>query len=154
MAMIGALLTGITMFFATTADARLKAQTIAEVDQQGAAALEYIGQTVRAAGSINSPAAGSSAASLNLAMPGTPSADPTVFSLSGSSALQVQEDGSSALPITNSRVEVTSLTFTNLTRSGTSGVVQISFVLSRKSASVRNEFSYQKTFTTSMAIRP
>ncbi len=85
-AMVGGLLTSVIFFYSTTIDARVKNQSIVEVNDQGAALMDYITQTIRNATSITSPTTGASATSLTLAVP-TGSLSPTVFSLSGSSNL-------------------------------------------------------------------
>lgn len=148
---VGSLLTAISVFFASAADARIKTQSIAEVDQQGNAALDYIAQTIRNADGITAPSAGSTGTSLTVSVPNV-SLNPTVFNLSGTT-LQVKEGGDAAVALTNSKVAVSSLSVTNLTRSGTKGIVQVSFVVSRVNVSNKNEYSYQKTFTTSAALR-
>lgn len=68
-------------------------------------------------------------------------------------AMQIQEGPAVAVALNNSHVQLSSLTFTNLSRSGTPGVVRIRFTLSRVSGSLLNEFEYSKTFTTSVAVR-
>jgi type II secretory pathway pseudopilin PulG len=147
---IGTLLTTITYFFGITVDARVKNQSIAEVNDQGAAVMDYITQTIRNATSITAPTAGTSGASLTLVVP-TGSLSPTIFSLSGT-ILQVKEGAGAAVALTSSDVQVTSLTFTNLTRSGTAGVVRVSFTIIRTNPNNRNEYDYQKTFTNSAEI--
>ncbi len=81
-AIIGTLLTTVTYFFGTVVDARVKNQTIIEVNDQGAALMDYLTQTVRNATSITAPATGLSASSLTLVVP-TGSLSPTVVSGSG-----------------------------------------------------------------------
>ena len=149
---LGSLLMGISLFFVTATSARVKNQTIAEVDRQGTTALEYVTQTIRNASSITSPAAGGTGSSLTLVVP-TSSLSPTIFSVS-SGVLQVQEGASAAVGLTNSKVTISSLTFKNLSRSGTPGVVQVSFIVTRVNAGNRNEYDYQKTFTATAALRP
>lgn len=313
-AIVSTLLITITGFFALSADSRIKNQTIAEVDQQGAIVMDTITQAVRNANGVTTPAVGGTGASLSLAMP-TAGINPTIFDMSGgtstvmgynvdggstdtsdsnfinvtkftatasgtisalyayvgpilgaspnnkaqmaiyngtasapttllasssdqvltasslntfsiasvnitsgqiywlgyntngtasthnglryhagatnqsvytaqtygtwpaswpggtnastensmhtlissgggaSGAAQIKEGVGSALPLTNSKVEVSGLTFKNLARAGTPGLVQISFTVSRKSDSAKNEFSYQKTFTSTAAVR-
>lgn len=308
-AMIGALLTGVTMFFGTTLDARVKNQSISEVDQQGAQIMELITQTIRNADSVTTPAAGASGSTLTLAVP-TPAASPTIFNMNGtttvlgynsdgtstdsnnsdsinatkftatgsgtvstlyarvgatiganpnnkaqmaiysgatpttllatssevtltantwnafpispvtinngttywlayntngttgtqnnlrvhtgtagqslftdhaygtwpaswsgtaqalefsvyadvvagggSNAIQIKEGSGSEVLLSNSKVQVSGLTFTNLTRPSTPGVIRVSFTISRLNASNRNEYDYQKTFVTSAALR-
>ena len=148
---LGLILTPLTYFFGMTSEARVKAQSISEVEDQGTAAMDYITQTVRNAYSVSAPAAAASGSSLTLVVP-TTALSPTVFSLNGTT-LQVKEGTGATIPLTSGDVQVTNLTFKNLTRSGTSGVVQISFTITRTNNSGgRNEFDYQQTFTSSAEI--
>jgi prepilin-type N-terminal cleavage/methylation domain-containing protein len=151
---IGILLTIIVFFFSTVVGARVKNQTILEVNDQGAAVMDYITQTIRNASSITTPAAGSSGSSLTLVVP-TGSLSPTVFSLTGAApiAVQVKEGTGAQVPLTSNRVQVSSLTFKNLSRASTPGIIQVSFTLSRVNPSSKNEFDYQKTFTDSAEVK-
>lgn len=150
-AMIGILLLGASSFFSLSLSARIKSQSITEVNQQGVAAMEYITQTIRNATSITSPAAGATSNSLTLVVPNG-SLSPTIFNLAGST-LQVKEGAAAAIALTNSTIGVGSLTFKNLSRSGTDGIIQISFVVSRTNAGGRPEYNYQQTFTSSVSLR-
>jgi Tfp pilus assembly protein PilW len=67
-------------------------------------------------------------------------------------ALEVTEGAASPIPLTNSKVKITSLSFKNLTRSGTPGIVQVTFTIGRVNANNRNEYDYTKTFTTSAEV--
>lgn len=149
---ISSLLGALSGFFIMTAQSRLKNQTIAEVDQQGTLAIQTIAQSVRNANAITAPVAAATSDSLTVTMP-TASVSPTIFSLSAG-VLQMKEGATAAVPITGTNVTVSSLTFQNLTRSGTYGTVQISFVVTRNNPNNRNEFEYQKTFTTTASVRP
>jgi len=151
-AMLGILLSAVTYFFGTAADARIKNQTVNEVNEQGTFLLQSITQTVRNASSITAPTIGTSGSSLTLTVP-TGSLSPTVFSLSGTT-MQIKEGTASAVPLTNSRVQVTSFTVTNLSRSGTKGIIRISFTLSHINPSSRAEYDYSRTFITSAGLRP
>jgi prepilin-type N-terminal cleavage/methylation domain-containing protein len=151
--LIGILLGAVTVFLGASLDAQVKNQSISEVEQQGSLTAEYIARTIRNADSITAPAGGTSAASLSLVVP-TSSLSPTVFNLAGSpGALQVKEGAASAIPLTNSKVEVSNLSFTNLTRSSTPGVIQVKFTISRVNPSGQNQYDYQKTFTVSASLR-
>lgn len=147
---LSSLLVPLTMFFGMTTEARVKSQSISEVNDQAIAAMDYMTQTIRNATSITAPAAAASGASLTLVVP-TGSLSPTIFSLNGS-ALQVKEGTGANIPLTSSDVQVANLTFKNLTRSGTSGAVQIGFTVSRANGGNRNEFDYQKTFTSTAEV--
>lgn len=148
---VSSLLLVVTMFFGMSAEGRVKNQSISEVDQQGTFALNYIAQTLRTATLITTPTIGASANQITVTVP-TVSLSPTIFSLSGTT-LQVKEGAATAIPLTSSSVQVSNLTFKNLSRSSTNEIVQVSFTLSRVNNSGRNEFDYQKTFTTSAALR-
>ncbi|HTE58610.1 MAG TPA: prepilin-type N-terminal cleavage/methylation domain-containing protein [Verrucomicrobiae bacterium] len=147
----GILLLAVTSFFQLTLDARAKSQTIMEVDEQGTALMEYITQTVRNADSITTPVAGATGSSLTIAVP-TAGLSPTIFDLTGTTA-QVKEGVATAVALTNNKVQISSLTFKNLTRGGTFGAVQVSFTVTRVNTSGLNAYDYSKTFTTTVALR-
>jgi type II secretory pathway pseudopilin PulG len=147
---LGSLLTAVVLFFTLMTDANTKNQSMAEVNDQGIAVMDQITQTIRNATSITAPAAAGSGASLTLVVP-TGSLSPTVYSLSGTT-LQIKEGAAAAVALTSNDVQVTNLTFANLTRSGTKGLVQVSFRMSRVNTSGRNEYDYQKTFTSSAEV--
>lgn len=151
---VGALLTSTSLFFALVFDARVKNQSISEVNQQGIAMMEHITQTIRNADAVTVPAVGATGASLTLTVP-TGSLSPTIFNLSGGSpnTLQIKEGTGATVPLANSKVQVTSLTFKNLSRPSTPGVVQVSFIVSRVNSSGKNEYDYQKTFIGTAALR-
>ena len=149
--LVGALLVTVSFFFATSASSRIKNQSIVEVNDQGLNAIEYITETIRNSSSISAPGVGSSSATLTLVMP-TAGASPTIFSLNGT-ALQVKEGLSAAITLTNSKVSISNLTFKNLSKSGTKGLVQVSFTVTRVNTSNRNEYDYQKNFVASAAVR-
>lgn len=148
---VGSLLLAIVSFLMVSVDARVKNQSVSEVNQQGTAAMEYMAQTVRSASAINSPAPAASGSSLSLAVTSA-GLSPTVFDASAN-VLQVKEGAAAAISLTGSKVQITNLTFKNLSGSGTNGIVQISFTVARVNPSGRNEYDYQKTFTTSVALR-
>jgi len=149
-AILGILLPSVVAFMGLAVDVRVKNQSIAEVDSQGMAAMDYITQTIRNASSISAPSAAASGSSLTLIVP-TGTLSPTVFSLNGT-ALQVKEGSAAAIALTSSDITISNLTFTNLSRSGTNGIVQISFTVSRTNPGGRNEYDYSKTFITSAEV--
>lgn len=149
-ALLGILLPGVVGFMGLAVETRVKNQSIAEVNDQGMAAMDYITQTLRNASSITAPAAAASAGSLTITVP-TGSLSPTIFDINGTT-LQVKEGSAAAVALTSDTVQISNLTFTNLTRSGTAGAVQVSFTVSRTNPAGRNEFEYQKTFTTTAEL--
>lgn len=148
---VGGILLSVSLFFATVADSRIKNQSISEVNRQGELITERVAQAIRNANSITSPTAGNSAASLTMAMP-VGGENPTIFNMSGT-AIQVQEGVSGAIELSSSKVQISGLSFTNLSRSSTPGIVRFSFTVSRTNNAGKNEYDYQKTFTASAALR-
>jgi len=82
-AMLGILLIPLSFFFIANVTARVKNQSIIEVNEQGQAVMDYMTQTIRNATSITTPTAASNSPSLTLVVP-TGSLSPTVFDISGS----------------------------------------------------------------------
>jgi len=145
------LLLSISIFLSTLLESRIKNQVIAEVEQQGMQVMQIVVQTVRNADTINSPATGVSAASLsiNTIVSGN---NPTVFDLSGG-AIRITEGAGSAIVLTNSRLTASGLTFSNLSRASTPGIVRIQFTLTAVNSTERNEYNYAKTFYGSASLR-
>jgi len=140
-----------SLFLSTLLESRVKNQTISEVEQQGVQVMQIITQTIRNGDIVNSPTAGTSSASLSLNT-FTPANNPTVFDLS-SGVIQIKEGTSTVIPLTNSKVTASSLSFLNLSRSSTPGVVQVSFTISYLNLSGRNEYSFTKNFIGSASLR-
>lgn len=66
--------------------------------------------------------------------------------------VQVQEGAGALVSLTSDDVQLSGLTFKNLSRAATPGSIQISFVLSRVNPNNKNEYDYQKTFTTTAEV--
>jgi hypothetical protein len=75
-----------------------------------------------------------------ITVPGTPT------------AVQIKEGTGAAIALTNNKVQMSNLSFKNLSRSGTPGSIQVSFTLSRLNPANRNEYEYQKAFTGSAEV--
>ncbi len=142
----------VASFYSTLITARIKHQTITEVEQQGEQALRLITQALRNAESITSPGGGSSGDTLVLDMYDSVD-DPTTFDLSSGSMRACRGSGCTATAITGSTVTVSGVTFQNLSRASTPGVVRITFTLNRSTTSGRNEYDYSKTFYASASLR-
>jgi len=147
---VGSLLIAIVAFYGLASAARVKNQSISEVNQQGVAAMDMMMQTARGASGVTTPATGATGTALTLTVP-TASLSPTTFSVSNG-VLQVVEGSGAAVALTNDKVQVTNLTVKNLTR-GSSAQIQVSLTLSRLNPNSRDEFSYQKTFTSSAELQ-
>lgn len=144
-AMIGAVV-GLALL---STSQKVISQNTADLNYQGEAVMAMITQTVRRSTAITSPAAANTSGSLTLAM-ATPSVNPTVFSAATDATttrMRISE-GSPAInnSLTNSRVTLSNLTFTNMSNPSTRGSVQIRFTLSYRTASNRPELQLSKTF--------
>jgi len=144
-------LTLVTLFLASLVNGRIKSETIAEVEQQGFQAMQRITQTIRNAEGVNSPTIGLSATSLSLDVV-IVALDPTIFDSTGS-ALQITEGGGSSVVLTNDLVTVSELIFENVSRVGAPDIIRVQFTLTRVNAAGRNEYNYDRTFTTSAGLR-
>jgi type II secretory pathway pseudopilin PulG len=148
---MGILLGALTSLLSVSLSARIKNESIIEVDRQGEFMIDTIAQTARAAASITTPAGGASGSTLTLGM-ATAGVNPTTFNVAGTT-LQIKEGAGATIPLNSGRVAVTGFTVKNLSRASTPGAVQISFTLSTVNTTGRNEYDYQKTFTTSASLR-
>ncbi len=130
---------------------RLKNQTIAEVEQNGAQVMEIITQTIRNADNITSPAQGATAGVLNLNVIDALK-NPTIFDLSGTT-IRIKEGSASYVPLTSTRVTAPNLSFYNLSRTNTPGTLRIQFTLTHVNPGGRNEYNYSKTFYGTASLR-
>ncbi len=131
--------------------AKTKAETMREVEQNMRFAQEKMTRTIRNAAGINSPIFGSSASSLSLSM-ADGAKDPTIFQVSGGQ-LTIKEGVSSAVAITSSKVNVSSLTFTNVSYAGTKGTVRIEITIDYNNPASQPDYQYQLSESTSATVR-
>ena len=150
-AIASAFLLTLSSFVILSFRSRAEAQVIAEVEQQGEKLMQTITITARSASSITTPIAGTSGSTLILAT-SSGSTNPTTFSLSGG-VISITEGVSTAVALNNSQVTVSSLTFTNLSRTGTPGVVRIQFTLSYNGNTSKREYAYSKVFYGTASLR-
>lgn len=134
-----------------TLESRVKNQTIAEVEQEGAQVIQLITQTIRNGTLINSPTIGTSGTSLSVNVV-TGANSPTVFDLS-SGAVRIKEGAGTATNLTSSKVTVTNLNFQNLSKTSSPNTIRISFTISFTNSSGRNEYSYTQNFYGSADLR-
>ena len=148
---VSSLLLVLSFFFVGTASTKVSNQTENDVNQQASFIMDTITQTIRNSDNISSPAANSSAAQLTMAVP-TSADNPTVFALSGT-ALTIKEGTAAAIPLSSNSIKISNVVFKNTTRAGTPGGIQITFTATSASTSNRDEFTYERTFTTSASVR-
>ncbi len=148
---VGMIVLGASQLLQTVMEARVKQESVLEVEQQGAQAMRMILQTIRNADAVSSPAAGSSASSLIL-MIASSTRSPTVYDLSDD-AIRIKEGSASVIPLTSPRVAATGLLFFNLSRSGTPGNVRVFFTLTRSGNILRHEYAVTKNFVGTASLR-
>lgn len=149
--LLSILLLALSGFYGLVLRSRVKAQTIAEVEQSGVQIVQIISQSIRNASAINSPTTGNNATSLSLAVVNA-GQSPTIFNLSGG-VVQIKEGVATAIDLSNNRVTVSNLIFYNLSRASTPGIISFQFTVSKINASGRNELDFSKIFYASAALR-
>ena len=145
------ILLAISIFFGTILDSKNKNKVVTEVDQQGVRVMNLITQTMRNATAINSPAAGIVSASTSLNTP-TGANNPTIFDIA-SGTIRIKEGAGAFIPLTNSRITASNLSFYNLTRATTMGNIQIKFTLTAVNFDNRYPFAYSKDFVSTASLR-
>ena len=116
---------------------RINNQITLEVNNQGNELIRTITQSIRNSDSINSPNAGATSATLDLST-STGSTNPTVFSESGG-VLYMTEGVGDPIALTNGKVSISNVIFSNLSRPGTSGTIQVRFTLSNSNSGSINK---------------
>jgi Tfp pilus assembly protein PilW len=137
----------ISSFLSEVVRARLKHETISEVEQQGAAAVTLITQAIRGAGSITTV----TPTSLSLSMPQAP-ISPTVITASANS-LTLTEGTSPSIPLTSSRISVSNVLFQDVSQPNTPGTIRLQFTLSAVNPGNQAEYTYARTFTATASLR-
>jgi len=148
-AIIGVVMGSYVSFMLNVSSVRSKTFVVHEVSENARLVLETIKYDIKVADDIVAPTEGNSASSLELNMPNT--ADNTVYSLTGNIVNQTIGVNPST-PLTSSKVKVTSLVFENLTKQGKKENIRITLTLEYANAGAV-EFTYVKTFTTSVSVR-
>lgn len=149
--LVSIMLVVLSTFFGAIVQSRQRAQVIADVNEQGVQIMQILTQTIRNSTAITAPAVGVSASAATFTVT-TAGLSPTVFDLN-TGVIRMAEGAGTAIPLTSNRVTATSLTFTNLTRTGTKGTVRIQFTLSHVNPSNRREFNYSETFYGAATIK-
>lgn len=130
---------------------RLHNQTVLEINDQGAKIMKTITQVLRNANNVNSPSISNTASSLSVAT-GVPATNPTIFSENGG-ILYVAEGAGGQIALTNNKVIVSNLLFSNFSRPGTPNIIKISFTLTSVASSSSPGGSYSFVFNGSAGLR-
>lgn len=140
-------LISLSTFSASVLGVKVKARTINEVNQQGLQIIQLLSYTIRNASAVRTPNVSTSSSTLILSMR-YPTVGTTTFTVSNG-ALFMQEGTSTPITLSNSRVIVQNLLFTNTSASSTDGgSVTLGFTLQYYNPANKNEFSFQNSFNT------
>ena len=149
-AIFSMIVTTFVSFSSSMTTTRLHSQMTLEINDQGSKAMKIITQAIRNASGVNSPTIGNSASNLSLTMYSSP-INPTVFS-SSSGVLYITEGTGGQIALTNNKVVLSGLNFSNFSRASTSDIIKISFTLtSGTSGGLGGSYAY--TFNGSAQIR-
>ena len=144
---VGALIT----FLLNINSTRLHAQIVLEVNGQGASLMKTLTLAVKSATAINSPGTGVSSGVLSINTANSQTT-PTVFSEDGET-LYITEGTGTAMALTNNKVKLTDLTFTNVSQAGTPGIIQIRFTISNTASKTSTYEQYSTNFYGSSSLR-
>ena len=130
----------------------VKSQAIREVQQNARFCIEKITKTIEEALVINSPTPGDSANLLSLEMPYS-SLNPTIFHVFDNK-LRITQGVRGTYELTNDRVIVRSLQFTNLSYLDTPGTARVEMVIDHVNPNNRSEYavSFEIKSTASLAF--
>ena len=151
MSILSVIVLALSSFLYLSYSSRIKATVIAEVEQQGNQTMSIITQNIRNAQSITSPATGASANSLTLTEYSA-LLSPTIINQTGNK-LQITEGLNPSVDISSNRVVISGLSFQNLARPSTPGIIRIQFTLNHLNPNNLGEYTYSKTFTTTASLR-
>jgi len=151
LAIASIMITVLVSFYILLLENKVKAQTIAVVEQEGVRAMNLITQTVRDGDNIDFPTQGNNGASLTVNAAGVAN-DPTVYALSGTT-MQVTEALGAAIDLTSDNISVTSIDFYNLSQDDDAQNIKIEFTLEHDNPLGTYSYNYSKTFYGSATIR-
>lgn len=138
------LLLGFVYVVPAILEARLKNQIVLEVNEQAVQAMNFITSEIRNAESVVSPVVGATGIVLDLDVVDV-SADPMSIYIDNGS-LGLTRGGGGFESLTNSKVLVKDLLFSNKSLADTAGSVRVEFTVEYINDSNRDSFDYEKRF--------
>ncbi len=132
--------------------AQLHVGAVNNVETEGNYALSQITQSVRNASAITAPVSTATSSSLTLTLSALPAENPTIMNLSGTTIVS-KKGSAAAIALTSPTVQVTKLTFTNLTGTGSKGSVRIALTLINTNPGGRSERTFSRTYYTTVSLR-
>ena len=116
----------------------VKSRAMREVQQNSRFAMEKISESILAASDINNPASGSTSNSLSLSMQDL-NLDPTIFEIVDSK-LKITQGVNGPYELTNNRVKVTNLQFTNFSYTDTPGTIRVQITIEHVNPNNLNQY--------------
>jgi len=144
-------ITAIVSFEVSMTSSRIHNQKVLEVNDQGAKAMKVISQAIRNASQVNSPTIGNTDLNLSLAT-SLSLTNPTVFGESDG-VLYITEGTNDRVALTNNKIVVSDLLFSNFSRPDTSDIIKISFKVTNNSTSTSPGGVYSFIFNGSANLR-
>jgi len=130
----------------------VKSRVVRETQQNARFAMERIAREIRKARAINTPGPGGSSNILSLEM-ADPNLDPTVFDVSDGK-LRIAQGTLGPYELTNDRVIVSALQFTNLSYQGTPGTIQLDIVIGHANPAGRTEYVASVDLNSTISLVP
>ena len=149
-AVIGTILTTFVSYTLTVSGNRNKGYALSTVQSEGRLAMELMARYVRTAEDVLNPAPGSSADQLILSMPAP---NPGVTFSIVNSHLYMTVSGGVAQAITDSKIRVTALTFTNLALLGERDNIQMNLAIIFNTTAGDTSFGSSEQLHTTVSLR-
>lgn len=146
LSLLSVMVIAVSSFMSLSLQARVKGQTIGEVEQSSSQAMDIILDSIRSSKSITAPTRGNNTTSLNLVMPGL---SQTIDFRLTSGKIEMQKNGGGYSAITFDKLAITSLLFANKTKSSSDGApasITVSFTSDYINNTGRNEYTFGKNF--------
>jgi len=150
-AMLSVFILVISTFWGTLIEVQERGKAMNAVDSEAQFIMTKITQVIRNANNIASPTAGNSASALTLAHTET-AKNPTVINLN-SSYIRLSEGVTPFVNLNSNVVNITSLTFSNLSRSSSAGVIKIQLTLSYVNPDGVSNLNYSQTYYATASLR-
>lgn len=153
-AILSVIMASIIFVAISTVTQRVRNQAVAEVNYQGEAIMNQMTQSIRNSSTLNTPTIGNSGSSLSVNTV-VAANNPTVYASVNDGArnrIRITE-GSTNNYLTNNKVTISGLSFSNVAISGSRDSIKIQYTISAYNPSNRPELNYQKTFYGSATLR-
>ncbi len=141
----------ISIFLGLVLGARVKNKIVLEVEQQGTFILQQLTRSLQESQAINSPLPGESSNELSLSSSVFPE-NPLVFN-AGSGAMLETIGSQDPVPLNSPAIIIKNISFTNISASGTPGLIRIQLTLGSQGFVGLRELDYQADFNSSVSLR-